>query len=208
MFHLDCQKRHGTLWFHKLDANSLKECTDHCASFLGCQSVDFHKRTKMCYLGKRSSKPTLDAPGWATAYSLGCSGACQQDTCDRGCSSTTPPTVTPPTAGEDQQPPAPVNPIPPPTPKEATCPDDNNTEVEIEGTKYQIRCDKQYRHTASPVSTGGSYTECLKLCSTDATCKTVDYWDPNGTKGCYLFTVGAGEEPTYATTSCWAAFKV
>lgn len=86
--------------------------------------------------------------------------------------------------------------------------DDDNTEVDLDATKYQIRCDKQYRFNAIPKSSGVSYTECLKLCSGNPTCKTVDYWDPKGGKHCYLFTVGAGEEPAYKSDMCWAAFKV
>ncbi|KAJ5201683.1 uncharacterized protein N7498_006346 [Penicillium cinerascens] len=65
--HWEATKRHGTAWFGKLDAKPPKECTEPCASYLGCQSVNFHQRTKKCYLGKRTSKPTLDAPSWATA---------------------------------------------------------------------------------------------------------------------------------------------
>ncbi|KAJ5382456.1 hypothetical protein N7517_000367 [Penicillium concentricum] len=227
VFHLDCQKRHGTAWFHKLDSNSLKECTDSCASFIGCQSVDYHKRTKKCYLGKRTSKPTLDASGWATAYSIGCSGACTEDSCGSSCGSTAPPVNITPTPEQEQEPivpesppPAiitpepeqdpepivPANPAPAPAPKEVNCNDDNNSQVDLDGTKYEIRCDKQYRDNSRYVASGISYTECLKLCSADSTCNSVDYWDPSGGQSCYLFS-GTGE-PAHSTNMNWAAFKV
>ncbi|KAJ5950497.1 uncharacterized protein N7479_008910 [Penicillium vulpinum] len=216
VFHLDCQKRHGTAWFHKLDSNSLKECTESCASFIGCQSVDYHKRTKKCYLGKRTSKPTLDALGWASAYSLGCSGACTEDSCGNTCGSIAPPVnVTPLPEQQDpivpanpptEQDPIPANPSTPPVPKEVKCDDDNNSVVDLDGTKYKILCGKQYYDDSRYVASGISYTECLKLCSADQTCNSADYWDPSGGQSCYLFS-GTGE-PTYSTDMNWAAVKV
>ncbi|KAJ5592700.1 hypothetical protein N7537_009604 [Penicillium hordei] len=207
VFHLDCQKRHGTAWFHKLDASSLKECTESCASVIGCQSVDYHKRTKKCYLGKRTSQPTLSAPGWATAYSLGCTGACTQDSCVNACGSNAPPAdITPtPEPEPEQEPIVPANPPPPPPPREVKCNDDDNSEVDLDGTKYQIRCGKQYRENGKHAASGVSYTECLKLCSADNTCNSVDYWEPNGAKGCYLFSTTG--EPAYSTELNWSAFK-
>ncbi|KXG46663.1 uncharacterized protein PGRI_055190 [Penicillium griseofulvum] len=206
VFHLDCQKRHGTAWFHKLDSNSLKECTESCASVIGCQSVDYHKRTKKCFLGKRTSKPTLDAPGWATAYSLGCSGGCTQDSCGETCGSAAPPTNITPPPEQEQEPIVPANPSTPPAPREVKCYDDDNSQVDVDGTKYEIRCDKQYREDSRHVASGISYTECINLCSADSTCNSVDYWDPNGGRSCYLFS-GTGE-PTHSTNMNWAAFKV
>lgn len=215
MFQLDCQKRHGTAWFGKLDASSLKECTEACASYIGCQSVDFHARTNKCYLGKRTSKPTLEASGWATAYSLGCAGACSEDCCDKSCSSTPtspPPQITLPSL----KPVASVSPEPstgpvidPPAPaKEVNCPGDDNSEVSVEGEKYQIRCDKQYFQNGQIklAASGVSYTECLKLCSGDSTCNSVDYHRPADTKACYTFN--GGGEPSRTSTINWAAFKV
>ncbi|OQE41363.1 hypothetical protein PENCOP_c005G04855 [Penicillium coprophilum] len=205
VFHLDCQKRHGTAWFHKLESNSLKECTESCASFIGCQSVDYHKRTKKCYLGKRTSKPTLDAPGWTTAYSLGCSGACTDDSCGNTCGLTAPPANITPKPEQDQEPIMPANPTTSPPPKEINCNDHNNSQVDLDGTKYEIRCGKQYRENGRHAASGISYTECLKLCSADSTCNSVDYWEPSGGQSCYLFSVTG--EPAHSTELNWAAFK-
>lgn len=200
VFYLDCAKRFGTTPFHQTTAVSLKQCVESCASFIGCTSVDFHKRTKKCYLGKRSDKPTIDAPGWATAHSSGCSGACEQGVCYDNKETTTLP-VEDPTPTPDPI----VNPAPAPS-AEANCPADNNKVVDIEGQNYQIRCEKQFRFGQYYNSPVNSYTECLKTCTANQTCQGVDFWDPSGAKACYLFTTIG--EPIYDCTTNWAAFKV
>lgn len=203
VFHLDCAKRFGTTPFHKTTADSLKQCVDSCALTIGCTSVDFHKRTKKCYLGKRSDKPTTVAPGWASAHSSGCSGACDQGACCDNKGSTTVPVEEDPTPTSDPI----VNPPPTSPPTEANCPADDNKVVDIEGQQYQIRCEKQFKDGPYSNSQVTSFTECLKTCTTDPTCQGVDFWDPNGSKTCYLFTTTGEPQNSYPGGN-WAAFKV
>lgn len=215
VFHMDCQKRHGTAWFHKTSQNSLKDCINSCASHIGCQSVDFHQRTRQCYLGKHQGEPTVSSPGWASAHSLGCSGACDEDSCTTCTSNsgpaTGPGTSTPPTQGQDQgqsggaTPSVPATPPPPPPPTEAKCMDDNNSVVEIDGTKYNIRCELQIRDkTIVGSGPAATFTDCLKMCNNNADCKSADFWDPNGSKDCYLFD--SPDEPAYTSGTNWAAY--
>lgn len=76
---MDCCKRHGTIPIGDTQAGSLEECMKICGFTLACQSVDFQKDTGMCYFGKHSGAPTIAASGWASAYAIGCAGACKKE---------------------------------------------------------------------------------------------------------------------------------
>ncbi|THV48929.1 hypothetical protein BGAL_0220g00120 [Botrytis galanthina] len=78
-FRMDCCKRHGTIPIGDTQAGSLEECMKICGFTLACQSVDFQRDTGMCYLGKHSGAPTIAASGWASAYAIGCAGACKKE---------------------------------------------------------------------------------------------------------------------------------
>jgi GLEYA domain len=49
---------------------------DSCASFTPCNSVDYHQSSQTCYYSKHHGEPTIVTPGFSSAYSLGCTGAC------------------------------------------------------------------------------------------------------------------------------------
>ncbi|CAD6446995.1 2d69ee01-e847-4d23-9967-26728d1da4f2 [Sclerotinia trifoliorum] len=83
-FRMDCCKRHGTITIGQTQAGSLEECMKICSFTLACQSVDFQRDTGRCYFGKHSGAPTIAASGWASAYAVGCSGACKKEGCCGG----------------------------------------------------------------------------------------------------------------------------
>jgi hypothetical protein len=43
---------------------------------LACHSVDYDIHRQICYYGKHQGEPTIEAPGFASAHSMGCVGAC------------------------------------------------------------------------------------------------------------------------------------
>ncbi|KAK3905540.1 hypothetical protein C8A05DRAFT_41504 [Staphylotrichum tortipilum] len=61
-FHMDCSQRHGTQVIFR----------DRHASL----NVDYDVHGQICYYGKHQGEPTIDAPGFVSAHSLGCAGAC------------------------------------------------------------------------------------------------------------------------------------
>ncbi|OJJ42206.1 hypothetical protein ASPZODRAFT_137436 [Penicilliopsis zonata CBS 506.65] len=74
-FRMVCGKRHGTEAVME-QVDSWEQCMDYCGKLVQCRSVDYHRRTKRCYLGDHGGEPTIDAPGFSSAYSMGCAGAC------------------------------------------------------------------------------------------------------------------------------------
>lgn len=86
-FHMDCCKRHGTTIIDSDVLPSLIACMTACSVILGCQSVDFHQDSGMCYFGKHSGEPTIAVAGWSSAHSLGCAGACKKGDCGCGAKS-------------------------------------------------------------------------------------------------------------------------
>lgn len=83
---MECGKRHGTIPFHQEHQDTYRDCIDACANVPKCSSVDYSNRTLTCYYGTHSGGPPVDAPGYYSAYSLGCAGACEKgdDGCDCG----------------------------------------------------------------------------------------------------------------------------
>ncbi|CAI7585420.1 unnamed protein product [Penicillium pancosmium] len=84
LFHMDCVKRHGTQVINEELQPTLKECIDSCSKYIPCHSVDYHASSKKCYFGQHHGNPTIDAPGFQSAYSLGCAGACEDGCCGTG----------------------------------------------------------------------------------------------------------------------------
>ncbi|KAE8400084.1 hypothetical protein BDV37DRAFT_286944, partial [Aspergillus pseudonomiae] len=81
VFKMNCGKRHGAEYLTTLDRGSLKECMDACSELVPCHSVDYHARSKKCYLSNHQGEPIIDAPGFNSAYSIGCAGACEDKCC-------------------------------------------------------------------------------------------------------------------------------
>lgn len=77
-FRMSCCKRHGVIAFASEQMPSFTECMKTCAMVTSCASVDYHERTGMCYYGKHFGEPTVQVAGWASAYSIGCAGACKK----------------------------------------------------------------------------------------------------------------------------------
>lgn len=75
-FHMDCGQRHGTQVIYRDRQPSLKTCIEACGRLLACHSVDYDIHRQICYYGKHQGEPTIDAPGFASAHSMGCAGAC------------------------------------------------------------------------------------------------------------------------------------
>lgn len=99
-FRLNCGKRHGTTNLKSDKQKSLQDCMDSCASFIPCHSVDYHQMSQTCYYSNHHGEPIVATPGFSSAYSLGCTGACSGNTsCCCSCSTGTPPKPPgPPTA--------------------------------------------------------------------------------------------------------------
>ncbi|KAF3394179.1 hypothetical protein F1880_004641 [Penicillium rolfsii] len=83
LFHMECGKRHGTVPFRQEYQATYRDCIDACANVPKCSSVDYSNRTLTCYYGTHSGAPAVEAPGYFSAYSLGCAGACEKG--DDGC---------------------------------------------------------------------------------------------------------------------------
>lgn len=88
-FKMNCGKRHGTAYLDTIQKDTLKDCMDACAALVPCHSVDYHGRTKKCYLSDHQGEPTIPAPGFSSAYSLGCAGACSTCGCNKAASGAT-----------------------------------------------------------------------------------------------------------------------
>ncbi|KAI9371383.1 hypothetical protein BJX61DRAFT_543749 [Aspergillus egyptiacus] len=80
-FRMHCGKRHGTKVIHQDTQDSFQDCMDSCSMLNACHSVDYHVNSKMCFYGKHHGSPSIDAIGFQSAHSLGCSGACDAKKC-------------------------------------------------------------------------------------------------------------------------------
>lgn len=83
-FRMDCKKRHGTQVLSKDVLSSLEECMELCSAAPSCSSVDFDEKRGICYQSINDGPPALNAPTFASAHAVGCSGACEG--CGNGCS--------------------------------------------------------------------------------------------------------------------------
>lgn len=73
---MTCGKRHGTTSVVQ-QAATYEDCMEACGSLTACKSVDYSARTGKCYLGDHTGLPQIDAPGFNSAHSVGCAGACK-----------------------------------------------------------------------------------------------------------------------------------
>ncbi|OJJ81473.1 uncharacterized protein ASPGLDRAFT_132647 [Aspergillus glaucus CBS 516.65] len=85
LFHMDCAKRHGTTVLYEDTQETFKDCMDACSKFIPCHSVDYHTNSKTCYYSNHHGEPQLDAWGFQSAHSMGCSGACGDEKSSCGC---------------------------------------------------------------------------------------------------------------------------
>lgn len=82
---MECGKRHGTDSFRDEVQPTYRDCIDACANIPKCSSVDYSNRTLTCSYGTHSGAPPVIAPGYYSAYSLGCAGACEKAEDGCGC---------------------------------------------------------------------------------------------------------------------------
>lgn len=82
---MDCGMRHGTKSIFKDNQNSLKECMEACGKLAPCQNVDYDKPRKICYYSDHQGPPTISAPGFESAYSMGYEGTCRSKESQSGC---------------------------------------------------------------------------------------------------------------------------
>lgn len=75
-FLMVCGKRHGTAG-QSMFMDSYEQCMTGCGMLVQCKSVDYHSQTGRCTFSDHAGEPTIDAPGYSSAYSMGCSGACK-----------------------------------------------------------------------------------------------------------------------------------
>ncbi|KAJ0415609.1 hypothetical protein BJY00DRAFT_326832 [Aspergillus carlsbadensis] len=144
-FLMICGKRHGTPGASQY-VDSYEQCIDMCGLMGPCNSVDYHHKTGRCTFGDHSGEPMIDAPGYASAWSMGCAGACTE------------------------------YPKPPPPPADKMCPDKYHEAFwSSGGLPFQSRCTRyewtgnvgQYTLDPSPVT----MEECMKKCSDDNGCR-------------------------------------
>ncbi|KAK2750671.1 hypothetical protein FQN57_002744 [Myotisia sp. PD_48] len=154
-FRMVCGKRHGT----EAQAQTMvsyEECMQACARLGPCKSVDWHPRTKKCYFGEHIGEPEIDAPGFASAYSMGCAGACKE-----------------------YPKPAPRAPVP-------NCPNKfHEAKWVIEKQPWETLCTSvHFPNNASYTlrTAGTSPDQCFKLCQDDTQCKWG--WHDQGTGKC------------------------
>jgi len=76
-FQISCCKRHALNPLQKVYAASMSACLDECSKVSPCSAVDFQINTASCYLLDRHAPPTVNATAFASAFSLGCGGACK-----------------------------------------------------------------------------------------------------------------------------------
>lgn len=86
--------RHGTNIIFQDTQDSFRACLEACGRMLQCHSVDFDKHRKLCYYGQHQGEPTISAPGFNSAHSMGCAGACGGcGSCSGGCGATAEPPI-------------------------------------------------------------------------------------------------------------------
>jgi hypothetical protein len=139
-----CGKRHGTPGVSQF-VDSYEQCIDTCGLIGQCKSVDYHHRTGRCTFGEHGGEPMIDAPGYASAWSMGCAGACKE------------------------------YPKPPPPEAEKFCPDKYHKAYwSINGKPYLSRCTQatwsgavgQFTLDDGPIG----MEECIKKCEDSPGC--------------------------------------
>lgn len=146
-----------------------------CASLTFCKSVDYSAREKKCYLGEHAGTPKIDAPGFMSATSMGCSGACKNY-------------------------PKPAAPY-----KEPDCPRYHMKQWLIDGKAYQSECSQFTLDDSLVIELGPAATpeECTKMCDKNTACQ--HSWLFTGTKHCRgsKGTTSEKSATTPSTTMIW-----
>ncbi|KAJ5158255.1 uncharacterized protein N7500_007906 [Penicillium coprophilum] len=176
-FYMSCGMRHGTPYLNVESVSSLEDCMDHCAGSPSCSSVDFDQNKRVCYLSNNDSPPTITAPRFAAAHSVGCSGACE------GCGKKS--------CGAPQ-----------PKSDPNQCVD--NQIVHVGNHPFRTKCNQCYvGQTALSVSRpeAKTYEQCMQLYLLEANNYVGAHWLKNG--GCRLKPAGSAVSDH---VNCAAAF--
>jgi hypothetical protein len=163
---MSCGMRHGTPYLNVEKVSTLEDCMDHCAASPSCSSVDFDQSKQVCYLSNNDSPPTLEASRFASAHSVGCSGACE------GCGKQK--------CGTQQQ----------PKPNTNQCVD--NQLVHVANHPFRVKCNQCYTGTATTSvykPEAKTHEECMQLYVLEANNYAGANWLKNG--GCILKPVGS-----------------
>jgi len=174
-FHIDCGSRHGTKPIYKDRKSSLKDCMDACGKLLPCHSVDYDKYRKVCYYSNHHGEPTVPAPGFDSAHSMGCSGACERSGCGFKSKQLDDSQVTP----QDTSPFPQDGPLAISEPPESLCPGLHGKTETVNGINYQMYCGIA---TGCPLSDDlitpypiKSLQECLDGCSINPACRSINF---------------------------------
>ncbi|KAJ5451884.1 hypothetical protein N7445_000067 [Penicillium cf. griseofulvum] len=164
-FYMSCGMRHGTPYLNVESVSTLEDCMDHCAGSPSCSSVDFDQNKRVCYLSNNDSPPTIAAPRFAAAHSVGCSGACE------GCGKKS--------CGAQQ---------PKPDPNQCT----DNQIVHVANHPFRVQCNRCY--VASAVTAvarpeAKTHEQCMQLYLLEADHYVGANWLKNG--GCHLMPAGS-----------------
>jgi hypothetical protein len=163
---MSCGMRHGTPYLNVEKVSTLEDCMDHCAASPSCSSVDFDQNKQVCYLSNNDSPPTLEASRFASAHSVGCSGACE------GCGKQK--------CGTQQQ----------PKPNPNQCVD--NQLVHVANHPFRVKCNQCYTGEAATSvykPEAKTHEECMQLYVLEANNYAGANWLKNG--GCILKPVGS-----------------
>ncbi|KAK8025932.1 hypothetical protein PG990_003755 [Apiospora arundinis] len=179
-FQMTCDKRHGTTVLRKERHKTFAACMAACATMPACHSVDYEARTLNCYLTNNVHQPGIAATAFASAHSLGCSGACSS--CKDGCDSMTSGGAGNATAAE--------------------CPADDGGILASGAEDFRISCGVCVHSMTSVTAPGAStLAECAQACANDPTCAAVNYmWAPSvNDYECYMHQSVESDGVTPAT---------
>jgi hypothetical protein len=210
-FRLDCGKRHGTQVIYRDRQNSFKDCVQACGKLSACHSADYDAKRKICYYSNHHGEPTVNAPGFASAYSMGCAGACSggcggcsgcHKVSERACTPFTCRceqflTVNPIQGSGDDEPAQPPDNSPfaqdgylsSPSAPEAICPGSNGKIITAgNGRRYRVTCDKATTCTVPQNDIRITYPvmsmqTCADDCSKHPECKSVNFFTDGGEFG-------------------------
>ncbi|KAL3461713.1 hypothetical protein BJX64DRAFT_289123 [Aspergillus heterothallicus] len=180
-FKVSCGMRHGTRYIAPpLTKETLRECVNTCASLLSCRSVDYHERARRCYLSDHQGEPTIPAPGFSSAYDVGCVGACSGGG-NCGCT----------TIEEPEVPYCPVRP---------------GRVFEEGGVKFLVLCDMTHSTVGwKDISGPKGPEECASPCADDAKCQGAN-WNFERDY-CSQHFVYAGQPGQKLVNSGWVDFQ-
>lgn len=175
---MSCGMRHGTPYLSLEQVSTLEECMDHCGASPSCSSVDFDQAKGVCYLSNNDSPPTYEASRFASAHSVGCSGACEG--CGKGRSASQKTQADP-----------------------GQCTNDNQV-VYVENYPFRVKCDQCYGASGAQAvlkPEAKTHEECMSLYLLEADQYVGAHWLKND--GCILVGAGSTIQPT---TNCVAGF--